>query len=167
MMDTKRMQELAGVPLNEGPPKTTWDNPLVYVWDDKESKDYPESGLVGHMHLTTAQNIHKFKIDGLADELKSAGTGKRIKAGSKWLELSDWTAKEIKAGGQLDEAANEYEKIAQKINSLLSSVGFAGRDVRETKETIDRDKGKGLIKKMKEIENLIPAYVAAAKEHFK
>jgi len=121
-MDKQRLLELAGVPLNEGPPKTTWENPLVVVWDDKESKDYPESGLVGHMHLTTAQNIHKFKIDGLADELKKAGVGKRIKAGSKWLEMSEWTKKEIKHGGQAEAVAAEKKDLKEERDYISSSV---------------------------------------------
>lgn len=116
-MNKQRLLELAGVPLNEGPPKTTWENPLVTVWETAESKDYPESGIIGHMHLTTAQNIHQFKIKGLAEELKKAGVGKRIKAGKVWLEMSKWTKKEIDAGGQKEAVAAE-----KKLNEELSDV---------------------------------------------
>ena len=115
-MDRQRLLELAGVQLNEGPPKTTWENPLVTVWDSAESKDYPEQGLSGHMHLTTAQNIHQFKIDGLADEVKKAGVGKRVKAGKKWLEMSKWTKKEIDAGGQAEAVKAEKKDLKESVD---------------------------------------------------
>ena len=99
----------------EGPPQTTWDNPLVTVWEKGDSKDYPEQGLVGHMHLTTAQNIHGFGILGLAAQLKKAGVGKRIKAGKVHLELSKWTKKEISAQTPLSLTRKQvFKKISTR-----------------------------------------------------
>jgi hypothetical protein len=116
-MDRQRLLELAGV-LVEGPPKTTEENPLVTVWETERSKDYPESGLVGHMHLTTAANIHNFKWGSLAGKLWEAGVGKRIKAGKVWLEMSEWTKKEIKAGGQAQ--AVKQEKLKEEKTWISS-----------------------------------------------
>jgi len=112
-MDKKRLLELAGI--KEAAPETTRENPLVYVWEKATSKDYPEQGLDGHMHLSTAANIHRFKTEGLAKKLFAAGEGKRVKAGPVYLELSQWTKKELKediapvsrtAVGEIDDEKN-------------------------------------------------------------
>jgi hypothetical protein len=121
-MNKQRLLELAGIPLVEGPPKTTKENPLVVIWDSAESKDYPESGLAGHMHLTTAQNIYQFKVDGLADQLWEAGEGKRVKAGKVWLEMSEWTKKEIKHGGQAQAVAAEKKDLKEERDFISSGV---------------------------------------------
>ena len=126
-MNKERLLELAGIPLVEGMPKTTKENPLVSIWDSAESKEYPEQGLSGHMHLTTAQNIYKFEMKGflgrehgLAEELWKAGVGKRVKAGKVWLEMSKWTKKEIKAGGRDEAIAADKKDLKEVYDSDLS-----------------------------------------------
>ena len=113
-MDKIRLQELAGIPLNEQMPKTTPENPLVVVWSDAVSKDYPEQGLIGHMHLSTAAKIHGFETDDLAKRLRDAGEGKRIKAGNVHLEYSKWNEKELNeaARGTIDwSVRNDVQRV--------------------------------------------------------
>lgn len=139
-MKKERLMELAGVQLNEAAPKTTKENPLVYVWETEKSTDYPEQGLKGHMHITTAAKIEGFSPDiakTLLKDLNDAGPGsdigkgKRFKAFGVWLEYSHWNKKHLKES-QLNEeqatrtvlirAEREVEVYANSEASAIAAV---------------------------------------------
>ena len=129
-MKTERLQELAGVQLDEAAPKTTKENPLVYVWDSAKSVDYPEQGLAGHMHLTTAAKIKGFSQKGLATLAKKLvdagpgsdiGKGKRIKAFGVYLEYSQWNKEELKEAVSTDKRALADDTF-RIMNSILNEL---------------------------------------------
>ncbi len=60
------------IEFDEGKLPVTKDDPLVILHDAKGK-------LIGHMNLSVAANIHKFKTTGLAKKLAKAGTGKLIR----------------------------------------------------------------------------------------
>lgn len=146
-MDYDLLKTVNVEPVNEEAPKTTKDNPLVFVWDSEKSADYPEQGIVGHMHLGTAAKIERFDPEGLADKLAKAGTGKRIKAGKKWLEYSKWNKEELKESHSLLNEMNNY-RLAMDLSTsdLVEIVAyhmwqemFQDGDVKQFMDDVERE----------------------------
>ena len=83
--------ELAGI-ITEAKPKTTKNNPLVYIFD-RSKGSYPDEGIIGHMHLSTAADIYGFKVTPeLIGQIMHSRAGKRIGLDGKehevWLTRS-------------------------------------------------------------------------------
>lgn len=101
--------------------KTTAENPLVVIWSKSKSVDYPEQGIIGHMNLSTAADIHSFDQAKALELLNKAGkkTGKRVQVKSNvYLEWSKWNAKYIK-----EETVNEAAvRLPPDVNDVKMST---------------------------------------------
>ena len=101
----ERLAKNEEVELDEAK-ETTAADPLVAIWMDGKSPEYPEQGHMGHMNLSTAAAIHAFKVGDLAPKvLALKGTARmKVKSGV-WLEKSVWNKKYFKEDEDLQEMA--------------------------------------------------------------